>query len=469
VLHHPPHWDVAKNSNSVRISVLFFIAGMAPRHNVLGKLDEVLVRFSRLFGTGIQSRIRQHSVLLLSFGSIHIIAFYLTSLFGWIMLWLGFLGVLGVGRAWVGNEKLRTKIARKLSDADPDELPDLRVSALLSSLQLFVIIPLLMKASHEIFDLYRVPEDATMLDWILLGVDLLFRSILDWSEIYGVKMSAIELDSIGGRHLMMAFLLTIDFILIQGVVRIFEIRRTISEGVAAAVRDPEMAYRLGNRAVPSLLEMLDDDSVVGEECMHVIEALAVLRERKACASIISRFEDDDTHTTAVAAMVSIGHLPPLLGALTAENTQTRNGALTAIRRIADPNAIPALKLAMNDADPPDREKIVRAFASIGSESHPLLIDALSDSVKSVQLAALQGLALDSSETLMLKLIEMAAHSDSDVRLAAVDAMQRFSDGRVVSPLVEALEDDDSRVARQARRSLDHLESVVARKGTASDQ
>ena len=83
--------------------------------------------------------------------------------------------MLGVGRAWVANEKLRTKIARKLSDADPDELPDLRVSALLSSLQLFIIIPLLMKSSPEMFGLYLVPEDASMSDWMLLGVDLLFR------------------------------------------------------------------------------------------------------------------------------------------------------------------------------------------------------------------------------------------------------------------------------------------------------
>ena len=177
----------------------------------------------------------------------------------WVMLWLGFFGVIGVGRAWVANEKLRTAIARKLSDADPDELPDLRISALLSSLQLFIVIPLLLKSSHAIFGLYAVPDDATLLDWMLLGVDLLFRSILDWSEIYGIKMSVIELDSLGGRHLVMAFLLTIDFILIQGIFRVFQIRRTISEGVAAAVRDPEMAYRLGSRAVPSLLEMLDDE------------------------------------------------------------------------------------------------------------------------------------------------------------------------------------------------------------------
>lgn len=436
---------------------------------MLAKVDELFVRFSRAFGTGFISPLYQHTMLLFSFGIIHMIAFNLTPMLGWIMLWFGFLGVLGVGRAWVANEKLRTKIARKLSDEDPDELPDLRISALLSSLQLFAIIPLLMKSSHEIFDLYVVPPDATLLDWMLLGVDLLFRSILDWSEIYGVKMSSIELDSIGGRHLVMAFLLTIDFILIQGIVRIFEIRRTISEGVAAAVRDPEMAYRLGRRAVPSLLLMLEDDTVMGEDCQHVIEALAVLRERKACELIIARFENEDTRITAVAAMVAIDYLPPLLLALSSDNTSIRMGAITAIRRMADPEAISNLASAMRTADSNEREKIIRAFGSIGISAHHHLIAALADSSKDVQLAALQNLALDSSETLMMKLIVMAENPDPDVRLAAVDAMQRFSDGRIVAPLVASLEDSDARVARQARRSLDHLESVVARKGTSSDQ
>ncbi len=446
-----------------------FIVGMMPPRCVFSKIEELLVRFSRLFGTGIQATHYQLGLLVFSFGIIHATAFYLTSSLAWIMLWLGFIGVIGVGRAWVTNEKLRTKIARKLSDVDPDELPDLRISALLSAVQLFLIIPLLLKSSHEIFGLYRVPDDAGLEDWMLLGVDLLFRSILDWSEIYGVQMSAIELDSLGGRHLVMGFLLTIDFILIQGIIRIFEIRRTISEGVAAAVRDPEMAYRLGNRAVPSLLEMLDDQNLNSDECKHVIEALAVLRERSACEAIMMKFQREEMHTTAVAAMVAIGHLPPLLDGLASENSQTRLGALTAIRRLADDEAIPALRSAFNVSDENEREKIVRAYASIGIGAHQQLIDALTDSAKSVQLAALQGLALDSSETLMLRLIEMASNHDPDVRVAVLDAMQRFSDGRVVSPLASALDDDDPRVALQAKRSLDHLESVVARKGTSSDQ
>jgi len=442
---------------------------MTPQHFVFKKIDDMLVRFSRLFGTSVHSPTYQHSALILSFGFIHIVTFYTTSWLGWMLLWIGFLGVIGVGRAWVANEKQRTAIARKLSDADPDELPDLRISALLSALQLFIIIPLLLRSSHAIFGLYHVPENATLADWALLGVDLLFRSILDWSEIYGVQMSSIELDSMGGRHLVMAFLLTIDFILIQGIVRIFEIRRTISEGVAAAVRDPEMAYRLGSRAVPSLLMMLEEEKVHGDDCKHVIQALAVLREQKACGAIIKRFENEEERMTAIAAMVAIGHMPPLIDAVSSPQLQIRMGAITALRRLAEPDSIPTLAEAMKHADVEERETITRALSAIGADAYPHLITALSDQSKLVQLAALQGLTLDKSEPLMHKLIAMTNSDDADVRLAVIDAMQRFSDGRVVAPLAAALDDVDPRVAKQAQRSLDYLESVVASKGTSSDQ
>ncbi|MEE2758631.1 MAG: HEAT repeat domain-containing protein [Candidatus Thermoplasmatota archaeon] len=408
-------------------------------------------------------------VLLFSFAIIHSAAFLTSAEVAWILLWLGYFGVIGVGRAWVANEKQRTAIARKLSDADPDELPDLRLGALLSALQLFIIIPLLMRSSHSIFDLYAVPNGATLSDWLLLGVDLLFRSALDWSEVYGIQLSSIELESMGGRHLFMVLLLTIDFILIQGLLRVFEIRRTITEGVAATVRDPEMAYRLGKRAVPSLLQMLEDQSISKEQCRNVIEALAVLREASACDLIIQRFTDDDLRVTAIAAAVAIGDTTPLIQSMNSESKSTRDGSVTALRKIADPSTIPALVGSLQGSDSEGREQIIRALSAIGTPSQLHLRHALGDPSTQVKLAALQGLKLDKSQSLMLLLIEMSKDDDADIRLAVVDAMQRFSDGRVVAPLARALEDSDERVARQARRSLDHLESVAARKGNSSDQ
>ena len=67
--------------------------------------------------------------------------------------------------------------------------------------------------------------------------------------------------------------------------------------------------------------MLEDETISGEQCKNVIEALAVLREPSACESILDRFEDDELRSTAIAAMVSIGHLPPLLDALHSPQSQ----------------------------------------------------------------------------------------------------------------------------------------------------
>ena len=86
---------------------------------------------------------------MIAFTLIHSAAFYTSNEFAWILLWLGYLGILGVGRAWVANEKQRTAIARKLSDTDPDTLPDLRISALLSP-AIIDYHPLVDAPSHSI-------------------------------------------------------------------------------------------------------------------------------------------------------------------------------------------------------------------------------------------------------------------------------------------------------------------------------
>ena len=126
-------------------------------------------------------------------------------------------------------------------------------------------------------------------------------------------------------------------------------------------------------------------------------------------------------------------------------------------------------MAFNAAEDHEKEQILQALSATGPPSYPHLRKALKGTNNRVKLVALQGLKLDSSESLMIQLIEMSSDADADVRLAVVDAMQRFSDGRVVAPLAKALDDEDERVARQAKRSLDHLESVAARKGISSDQ
>ena len=218
-------------------------------------MDELLAGYARLFGVGFVDPLPRTAALISVYGLIYAIARVAPAPLALLAVIMGYIGVLAIGRAWTQNEKLRTRIAHKLEDLDPDSLPDLRLGALISALQLFALIPLLLELSHRLFNLYDVDAGVTMSTWLAFGVDLFFRSLLDWSEVYDVHVSDVQFDSIWGRHLVMFILLTIDFILIQGIIRLVSIQRTVSQGVAVAGKDPEMAFRLGKRATKPLSAM----------------------------------------------------------------------------------------------------------------------------------------------------------------------------------------------------------------------
>ncbi|MFP6769194.1 MAG: hypothetical protein VB859_13560, partial [Planctomycetaceae bacterium] len=176
------------------------------------------------------------------------------------------IGMLAVARAWVRNEKHRSNIARKLvAEVDPDRRPDLRLLALLSSLQVFVIFPLLFwKLSGA--------KPGDLLDAALLGanVELLFTAATDtpwWHwPLYTLKeyvspfvdagqldvVFAVEItgESDSAATLVGTMRAMVDLLLLNGVVRLCLTYRTCREVVSdAALRnDNEMAVRLGRRA-----------------------------------------------------------------------------------------------------------------------------------------------------------------------------------------------------------------------------
>src|SRR5207248_9000791 len=105
------------------------------------------------------------------------------------------------------------------------------------------------------------------------------KALPDWSILYGVHISSIEFDSPWGRHLVLLTRLTFDYILIQGVLRLLAIRSTVREAVAAVKADPDMAVRLGRRAIAPLVGKLrDPDKVVRGAAAN---ALTHLGDRRA--------------------------------------------------------------------------------------------------------------------------------------------------------------------------------------------
>jgi hypothetical protein len=222
-------------------------------------LDRGLCAFAIPFGVLVADPRKRYAIMLSAFAVIYVLGALPIRIVPLVALAVGYVGVLAIGRAWVLNEKERTAISKKLIDADPDALPDLRWTALVSALQLLILFPLLFLQLQKHFHLYKAPEDATFLDWVWFSLDKTYlKALPDWTMLYGIHHSSIDFDALWGRHLVLLSRLTFDWILIQGAIRILAIRATISEAVAAIKADPDMAVRVGRRAIPSLIEKLSD-------------------------------------------------------------------------------------------------------------------------------------------------------------------------------------------------------------------
>ena len=84
------------------------------------------------------------------------------------------------------------------------------------------------------------------------------KALPDWSILYEIHISSIEFASPWGRHLVLLSRLTFDYILLQGLFRLLAIRATIREAVAVVRTDPDVAVRVGSRAVAALIDKLSD-------------------------------------------------------------------------------------------------------------------------------------------------------------------------------------------------------------------
>ena len=143
---------------------------------LLNVFDGLLVILAVPFGVLARSPL----VRWLQFGLAHAAIYWFASQssgldYALLALVIGWIGILAVGRAWVRNEKRRSDIARKLlEEADPDRYPDLRLLALVSALQIFVVFPLLfwrlsdgpMAGQEQVVGLFLVADKTPWLSLI---------------------------------------------------------------------------------------------------------------------------------------------------------------------------------------------------------------------------------------------------------------------------------------------------------------
>src|SRR5215469_11504952 len=165
------------------------------------RLDAGLVRLARPFGVNITDPAVRHTRFIAIYVAIYLIALLPVPVLPLLALAVGYVGVIAVGRAWVANEKERARIAKKLVEGKPDEMPDLRWVALASALQLLLLFPLLYQQMQRHFGLYHVPDGANFWSWVVFTFDMYSQSFLGLLDLYGILISSIAYSSPWGRHL----------------------------------------------------------------------------------------------------------------------------------------------------------------------------------------------------------------------------------------------------------------------------
>jgi HEAT repeat protein len=444
---------------------------------------------------------KRYPVLLGVYAAIYIIAVLPVPVLPLVGLAVGYIGVLAVGRAWVANEKQRTLISKKLMDGDPNSLPDLRWTALVSALQLLILFPLIFQQVQRQFDLFHVPEGTHFGDWFLFTLDTYNRAFLNLLEVYGVGVHRITYDADWGRHLVTICRLTFDFLLIQGVYRLFSIRETVRDAVMAVTRDTSMPTFVGRRAVPPLINALasTDEKLRAKSA----EALGLMNDRRAIEPLVSTLVDpaESVRFSAAVALTKLGNskaveplisvlgqqrdfheraqaaaglgtladvraVEPLIQALDCVGFEVRWNAAEALGKLRDPRAVgPLAKALLHDEEGAVRQTAAQALGLLkGPKVVDALIEALNDGVYQVRAIAINALAQTGDQRAVDAIVAALRNTSFSIRSSwnAAEALGKLGDPRAVGPLAEALrEDKDSDVRLIAAVALGELRDVRA--------
>ena len=457
----------------------------------LTNLDRSLVYVATPFGVRVTESRKRYAILLGIYAVIYLLGALPIPVLPLVALTIGYVGVLAVGRAWVLNEKERSLVAKKLKNGNPDEMPDLRWTALLSALQLIILFPLIFMQVQRRFGLYTVPDGTGFWGWVGFTLDSYNKAFLNSLEVYGVHVHHIDYQSTWGRHLMMLCRVTFDFLLIQGVVRLLAIRETVRDAVAAVATDPDMAIRVGKRSVPLLIASLRDRSADWKTRSNAAEALSNLEDPRAVEPLIAALHDTEAGVRSSAAK-ALGWLKknppgsdefdwkfpdelpvptramdpravaPLIRALQDTEAEVRSAAAEALSRSKDPRAVDALIAACRHTDEHVRSFAFKAACGLkDARAVQALVAALGDTDANVRVQAARALGELKDPEVVTPLIAALKDTEERVRSAVAEALGELKDPRVVEPFMVALQDRDANVRVQAARALAELKDLRA--------
>ena len=425
-------------------------------------VDEFLQKVGYLSGMSISNSFTRIAVIEFVLLMFIIPAMFLPNsmrIFGLLSAIMSAVIVLSVHRVWSADEKRRREIANRVVDGDPDSGNDLRIDVLIASLHLLLIVPLLLQRSDDVFDIYTVDNEKFSV-WFLFGMDLFSRSLLDWAEVYEVRFSDVNSSSMAGKHLILFLLISIDILLIQSIIRLIGIRRTIREGVHAAARDPETAARIGKRVNKAILSSIYDSDIV-EDRRNRIRALAITGGPNEVESLWRLLSDESVRTETLATLIRIGKIEQANRLLSSNNVGLRASALQWLLLAPDGPHYLKIRQLENDPTPSIRISMLESLEDAPLEiASPSIIKLLNDQNDEVRIEASRQLRRLTPENI-LKYAPLLLGNDSiPCRIHGVEALATVEDGRVVPYIVDMFEDEDERVRIAAQQAIEHLQRLA---------
>src|SRR5262249_15332169 len=119
-----------------------------------------------------------------------------------------------------------------------DSLPDLRLLALLSGLQVLVLLPLLFQEVQAQFGWYRLTGQNDLTTWTWFIVDQAYlRSLPSFVEVFPMHNESIRLDADEGRYLIVATRYLFWYFVVLTVVQIVKVLWNIGDAIKAVRTD----------------------------------------------------------------------------------------------------------------------------------------------------------------------------------------------------------------------------------------
>lgn len=184
------------------------------------------------------------------------------------------------------------------------------------------------------------------------------------------------------------------------------------------------------------------------------ESLGELKDLRAVESLLATLTDSDARVR-VAAAEALGQIKdaravePLVVALKDSDSPVRMAAAKALGQIKDVRAVDPLVAALSDSEPLVRVKAAKALDQIGGERAAA---AFKESEWGAAVAAV-GVQVNADWPAVDLLVAASRSDNLFLRQAAVEAMGRIKDARVVDPLLVAFNDSDLSVCVAAVEAL----------------